>query len=161
MIFITVGTQPQLFTRLFKKIEELIDNGEINDEIIAQVGLNVVNNDKIKCFSYLEMTEMRRFIKAADLIISHGGAGSIITALKMGKKVIGIPRLSKYGEHINDHQIDLINALSNENYIIPLYNIDLLKDAIEKSYNFNPKPFKSGQEEIIKDIKFFIDKIDI
>lgn len=161
MIFITVGTQPQLFTRLFKKIEKLIDNGDINDEIIAQVGLNVVNNDKIKCFSYLEMTEMRRFIKAADLIISHGGAGSIITALKMGKKVIGIPRLSEYGEHINNHQVDLIDALSNENYIIPLYNIDLLKNAIEKSHNFNPKPFKSGQEEIIRDIKFFIDKIDI
>lgn len=157
MIFVTVGTQPQPFKRLFDKLELLVSNGIIKDKIIAQVGTNTVLQKKIQAFDYLPLQGMYNYMKSADLIISHGGTGSIITALKMGKKVIGIPRLAEYGEHINDHQADLITVLSQEKMIIPLFNIDLLENAIAESKRFIPIPFKSGQEKMIADIRHFID----
>lgn len=158
MIFVTVGTQPQPFKRLFDKLELLVSNDVIKEKIIAQVGMNVLQEGKIQSFDYLPLQEMYNYIKSADLVISHGGTGSIITALKMGKKVIGVPRLSEYGEHVNNHQVDLITILSREKHIIPLFDIDLMENAIAESKNFVPVPFKSGQKELIADIKSFIDK---
>lgn len=158
MIFVTVGTQPQPFKRLFEQLEELISNGIIEEEVVAQVGTNVLQQSRIQTFNYLPLQEMHKYMASADLIISHGGTGSIIPALKMGKKVIGIPRLSKYGEHVNDHQVDLITVLARERFIIPLFNISLLGKVISESREFVPAPFKSGQYELMMDIKHFIDK---
>jgi len=158
MIFVTVGTQPQPFKRLFDKLELLVSNDVIKEKIIAQVGMNVLQEGKIQSFDYLPLQEMYNYMKSADLIISHGGTGTIITALKMGKKVIGVPRLSEYGEHVNNHQVDLITILSREKHIIPLFDIDSMENAIAESKNFVPVPFKSGQKELIADIKSFIDK---
>ncbi|MBM6962071.1 beta(1,3)galactosyltransferase EpsH [Bacteroides caecigallinarum] len=158
MIFVTVGTQPQPFKRLFEKLESLVSSGIIKEKVIAQVGTNVIQNSNIQTFDYLPLKEMYNYMNSADLIISHGGTGSIITALKMGKKVIGIPRLSEYGEHINNHQVDLITILSREKHIIPLFDIDLMENAIAESKNFVPVPFKSGQDELISDIRLFINE---
>ena len=158
MIFVTVGTQPQPFGRLFDKLNSLVESDAITEEVIAQVGSNAVRSGKIKSFDYLPLEEMYSYIRKARLIISHGGTGSIITALKMGKKVIGIPRLAKYGEHINDHQTDLIRILSKEKLIIPLWDIDMMEQAITESESFSPAPFKSGQEEMINDIRNFINQ---
>lgn len=158
MIFVTVGTQPQLFKRLFDKLESLVSSGIIKEEVIAQVGANILKGNRIRTFDYLPLQEMYDYMRSADLIISHGGTGSIITALKMGKKVIGVPRLSEYGEHVNNHQMDLITVLSREKLIIPLFDIELLEDAILESKNFVPTLFKSGQDELILDIRHFIDE---
>ncbi|WP_300911602.1 PssE/Cps14G family polysaccharide biosynthesis glycosyltransferase [Muribaculum intestinale] len=156
MIFITVGTQPQLFKRLFDEIVRLVENGTIMDDIVAQTGFNSVNSDKIKTFDFIPSQQLLEYVNKADLIVSHGGTGSIIPALKLGKKVIGIPRLSKFGEHINDHQMDLINQLSAEGFIIPIYDIKELGPKIIESINFVPKKFVSGQSEIISKISEFI-----
>ena len=61
---------------------------------------------------------MDKYIDEADLVITHGGVGTIFSALKKNKKVIAIPRLEKYGEHINDHQIEICEELEKEGYIL-------------------------------------------
>lgn len=152
MIFVTVGTQPQHFNRLFDELTRLVNKNEIDEKIIAQTGNNEVKSDIIECFDYKDLAQMKQIIQDARLIISHGGTGSIITALKMGKKVIGVPRLAKYGEHVNDHQKDLIDVLSENNLIIPVYDIKNLKKAILQSENFVPNQFISGTHIIMNDI---------
>jgi UDP-N-acetylglucosamine transferase subunit ALG13 len=64
------------------------------------------------------MEEMDKYIEQADLVIAHGGVGTIFSAIKKGKKVIAVPRLEKYGEHINDHQIEICEELEKEGYIL-------------------------------------------
>ena len=90
------------------------------------------------------------------MIITHGGTGVIVNALKKGKKVIAIPRLSKYGEHVDDHQIQLIKEFEEMNFIEPVYEIDELSNAIqeikEKKYNI----YVSNTDKIIEDIEKFI-----
>lgn len=156
MIFITVGTQPQKFSRLFNEVVRLKNENILTDKIIAQVGPNKIDCDGIVCFDFLPSSKMIKLMKDASLIISHGGTGSIITALKLGKKVIGVPRLAKFDEHINDHQIDLIEQLSKDNYILPLYDISNLYTVIQNSKSFVPTKFVSGTENMITEIRNFI-----
>lgn len=157
MIFVTVGTQRQPFARLFSEIIKLVENGDITEEIVCQTGTYDLNHPKIKSFKYLPYIEMVEYINKADLIISHGGTGSIVPTIKHNKKVIGIPRLVKFHEHLNDHQKDLIDELSEAGYIIPLYDVSNLLSAIKKSREFTPKPFISGRDEVIEDLKNYIE----
>ena len=67
----------------------------------------------------------------ADLIIKHGCVGSIITAITKGKKVIAVPRLGKYNEHVNNHQVEFSTAVKQRyGNIIVVKNIKNLEKAI-------------------------------
>ena len=102
---------------------------------------------------------MDSLISNCDLLITHGGVGSILTGLKHGKKIIAVPRLSKYGEHNNDHQLQLVDKFSKEGYIIPCYEMNKLSSCIESSQNFSVKKYKSNNYNFTKLIKGYIDSI--
>lgn len=67
----------------------------------------------------------------ADIVITHGGTGAIIGAVKKGKKVIAVPRLAKYGEHVDDHQLQLVKQFDDLNLICPCGDTNELAEAIE------------------------------
>ena len=119
MILVTLGTQDKSFKRLLDAISKEIDKGTIKDKVVVQAGYTKYKNDKMEIFSSLPSDELEELIKKADLIITHGGVGSILTALKYKKKVIVAPRLSKYNEHTNDHQKEITKEFAKEGYILP------------------------------------------
>jgi UDP-N-acetylglucosamine transferase subunit ALG13 len=116
MIFVTLGTQKQNFNRLLEEIENC--NILKNEEIVAQVGYTKFSSDRIKIVDFLETDEFNNYISNAEFIITHGGVGSIFSALLKNKKVIAMPRLKKFGEHVDDHQIEICEKLANMNYIV-------------------------------------------
>ena len=117
MVLITVGTQKQEFNRMFELVRKSKELKK--EELIVQRGYTKCNNSKrIKAFDFIPLEQMEEYISKADIIISHGGVGTIFSAIKRGKKVIAIPRLEKYGEHINDHQIEICEELEKEGYIL-------------------------------------------
>lgn len=148
MILVTVGTQKQSFDRLF----DLIRNSKElkKEELIVQRGYTKCNNSKrIKAFDFIPLDEMEEYISKADLVISHGGVGTIFSAIKKGKKVIAVPRLEKYGEHINDHQIEICEALENEGYILYYKDgVDSLDELIKKAQNTKFEKYDSNDNYI-------------
>lgn len=62
-------------------------------------------------------------------MITHGGTGAIIGAVKKGKKVIAVPRLVKYGEHVDNHQMQIIKQFSEMNLIYGVLDCDRLEEA--------------------------------
>lgn len=159
MIFITVGSQ-LTFDRLLKAVDKEIEAGNIKDQVIVQGGKTKFKSKNMKIIKFLELDEFDKYIKDADLIISHGGVGSIIDALKYNKTVIATPRLKKYKESLNDHQIQIIENFGIEGYIIPLLDLTELNLAIEKVKTFKPKKYKSNTSNMVKLIEDFIDKED-
>lgn len=159
MIFITVGSQ-LTFDRLLKAVDKEIEAGNIKDQVIVQGGKTKFKSKNMKIIKFLELDEFDKYIKDADLIISHGGVGSIIDALKYNKTVIATPRLKKYKEALNDHQIQIIENFGIEGYIIPLLDLTELNLAIEKVKTFKPKKYKSNTNKMVKLIEDFIDKED-
>lgn len=150
MVFVTLGTQDKSFVRLLEKVESAINDGIIEDEVVVQAGYTKFKSDKMRIFDLLDRDEFAEYVKKCDVLITHGGVGSIITGLKNNKKVIAIPRLAKYKEHVNDHQIQIIDNFDNQGYIIGLdENIDL-KNAFNRLKNFTPNKYKSNTENMIK-----------
>ncbi len=158
MILVLLGTQDNSFHRLLDKIQELIDKKVIKEKVVVQAGRTKYESKDMEIFSLMPQDKLRDLMEKADLIITHGGVGSIVTSLKMGKKVIAVPRLSSFGEHVNDHQIQIVDSFDKQGFLIGVVELDELEKAIEKSKTFKPNKFISQTENMIKIIEDFIDK---
>lgn len=135
MIFVCVGSRNYPFNRLFEKLDELCEDGTIEEEIFAQIGTSTYKPKHFKYKDFLSQEEFIKKVEDADIVISHGASGSIMKALNAGKKVIAVTRLEKYGEHINDHQIQNNEAFASNHYVLAVYEMEELKDALQKIYN--------------------------
>lgn len=91
------------------------------------------------------------------MVITHGGTGAIIGALKKEKKVIAVPRLSKYGEHVDDHQLQIIEQFSELNLICGLSDCSELVGAINAVHNTNYSKYISNTSNIIQDMITFLE----
>lgn len=159
MILVTLGTQDKQFYRILEALEDKLDKHLIDDEVIVQAGCSADFKSKyMKIFDLIPMDEFDEMIKKCDLLITHGGVGSIITGLKNNKKVIAAARLSKYNEHVNDHQLQIIDNFSKEGYILKLDNFDDIDKLIKDSSKFKPKKFKSNTDNMIDLIDREIEK---
>ena len=132
MILVTLGTQDKSFKRLLDAIQNEIDNGNIKDRVVVQKGYTNFASDNMELFDLIPMEKFDELIDSCDILITHGGVGSIITGLKHNKKVIAAARLAKYGEHTNDHQLQIIDNFSKEGYILALDDFTKLGELLEK-----------------------------
>ena len=134
MIFVTVGSRNYPFNRLFMKIDELYEKGTLSDRMFAQVGTSTYKPKHFEYKDFLSPEEFAKKVQEADLVVSHGASGSIMKALNAGKKIIAVARLKKYGEHINDHQIQNNEAFAAKKYVIAVYEMDDLEEAFQTIY---------------------------
>ena len=118
MIFVTVGSRNYQFDRLFKKLDELYEDGTLTEKMFAQIGTSTYVPKHYKYKDFITPEEFEQKIEEADIVVSHGASGSIMKALNAGKKVIAVTRLEKYNEHINDHQIQNNEAFSSNGYVL-------------------------------------------
>lgn len=156
MILVVLGTQDKQFPRLLKAVDEAISSGFINERVVVQAGQTDYQSSNMEIFDFLSAPEFDKLMDDADLIITHGGAGTILSAIKKGKKVIAAPRLSKYMEHHNDHQKQIISEFSKDGYILPLYDFSKLGKLINKSKNFHPRKFESNTKNMDNLIENYI-----
>ena len=159
MILVMLGTQNNSFHRLLEEIDDLINKGIINDEVVVQAGHTKYKSKNMKIFSLIPLEELEELIEKADLIITHGGVGSIISSLKKGKKVIAVPRLHEYQEHVNNHQKEIVETFDKKGYIIGIQDVKELNEAIEKSKDFVPEKYLSSNKKMLNIIENFIDNL--
>ena len=133
MIFVCLGTQIFQFDRLTKKLDELVEQGIIKDEIFAQIGEAKYLPQNYKFKKFVDKEEFERYQNKADLIIAHGGTGALVGASKKGKNIIAVPRLAKYGEHVDDHQLQVVKVLEDEGYIRAVYDIEELASVVSEA----------------------------
>lgn len=157
MIFVMLGTQNNSFHRLLEKIDELIKQEQIQEEVIVQAGYTKYESKNMEIFDMIPRNELENYQKEANLIITHGGVGSIVSSLKQGKKVIAVPRLHEYGEHVNNHQQEIIKEFEEKGYIIGVSKVEELSNAIKKANTFEPKPYEAGNQKMLSLIENFID----
>jgi beta-1,4-N-acetylglucosaminyltransferase len=156
MIFVTVGTHSQGFDRLIKKMDEIAS--KINEEVIMQIGATKYHPVHAKFFDYIDDFEIKEFIRRAKVVICHAGAGTIITALEQGTPVIVVPRLKKYKEVLNDHQLELADALAAENKITIVYDLENLEPLLSGVFKKSLILFQKN-EQLIKSIKNYINTL--
>lgn len=138
MIFVTVGTQPNGFLRCLKEVEQLIEEYNITEEVVAQIGNTDFETDKFKTVRFTGENEFKEYIKNASVVITHAGSGAIFNSIKAGKKVIAMARLHDFNEMADNHQTELVKKLSEGGYIID-GTYSLIK-AWPKLEGFTPRP---------------------
>ena len=155
MIFVTVGTQPNGFLRCLKEVEKLIDQYNITEEVVAQIGNTEFETTKIKSIQFTGEKEFTEYIKNASVVITHAGSGAIFNSIKAGKKIIAMARLHDFNEMADNHQTELIKKLSDGGYIIDgTYS---LCEAWPKLEGFVPRENDFTNEIIITLDKFIVD----
>lgn len=131
MVFVTVGTHEQQFNRLVEEVDKLKEDGIIKEEVFIQTGFSTYEPKHCQWSKLISYKEMNNKIKEARIIITHGGPASFIAPLQIGKIPIVVPRQEKYGEHVNDHQLEFAKNVEERNKnIIPVYDIKDLKEKI-------------------------------
>ena len=160
MILVVLGTQDKQFDRLLKDVDKLIDDKVINDKVVVQAGQTKYESKNMEIFDLIPAPEFEELLDKADLVITHGGAGTILSAIKKGKRIIAAPRLSKYMEHHNDHQKQIIGEFKKQGYLLEYNDGDDLGELIKESKKFKPKEFKSNTKNMIKNLNKYIDETD-
>jgi len=158
MILVTLGTQDKSFDRLLKAIDDKLADGTVTDEVVVQAGLTQFKSDRMKIYDFVEYDEFDSLIKSCDILITHGGVGSIVTGLKNKKKVIAAARLKQYGEHTNDHQLQIIENFANAGYILELSDFSKLHEVVAKAKVFEPGEYVSNRDNFVSLIERLIEE---
>ena len=157
MILVILGTQDKEFPRLLEAVDREIKKGNIKEKVVVQAGQTKYESNNMEILDLVSAPEFDKLIDKADLIITHGGVGSILNAIKKGKKIIAAARLKKYKEHHNDHQRQIIKEFADQGYLLELRDFNKLDKMLEKSKNFKPKKFVSNTNNMIKLLENYIE----
>lgn len=159
MFFVILGSQKFQFNRLLREIDRLIENRIITDKVFAQIGYSDYSPQFYDYKKFLNHEEFVETIEKADLVITHGGTGAIVGAVKKGKKVIAVPRLARYGEHIDDHQIQIVEQFAELDLLCACQDCTELGTVLQEIRNISFKKYESNTKAIIESIKEYIDSI--
>jgi len=154
-VFVSVGTHNQQFNRLLEEIDRLVGEGLLKDSVFAQTGNSSYKPKNFPFKKFITGKKYTQEFEKAKIVVSHGGAGTIINALEKQKPLIIVPRQKQFGEHTNNHQLDLAKALEAEGKAIAVVDEKQLKNALEKAKNFKPK-IASNRAQLVQRIDDFL-----
>ncbi len=117
MVFVTVGTHEDPFDRLVAEIDRLVASGEI-DEAYVQTGYSKVAPTHCRHDKMIGFDAMQAAMRAARVVVTHGGPASIMQALALGKVPVVVPRQSRHGEHVDDHQCRFARRIADRVIVV-------------------------------------------
>ncbi len=158
MILVVLGTNDKPFTRLLKAVEDAVRSGDITDEVLVQAGFTHYESDCMKIIDYIDQETFAEALANADLLITHGGVGTIMTGLQQGKTILAAARLNAYGEHVNDHQTQLLEAFEEKGYLIYMRDLSDIRPYLEAAKTFVPRPYVSQRDHMAGLIESWIDE---
>ena len=126
MIFVTVGTTHYQFDRLLSAVAEL-DTGQ---ELIVQRGPSRVPLDNARVTDFLSFDELNQHVRDAEVVIMHAGVGSIMIALSLGKRPVVVPRLQRFGEAVDDHQVQVATQLHQAGRVRAVLDLARLGEVV-------------------------------
>lgn len=159
MILVLLGTFHIEFKRPLIALEKLCQEGALQEEIVVQNGYTPFSSPYFDMRPFMEPAVLDQLYERARLVITHAGTGSIIKGLKKEKKVIAIPRLHKRGEHIDDHQLEILHEFAQSGYLLPWHEDDSLKTILRQAEDFIPRPYLSRKEHIVGYLKEYLDSL--
>lgn len=159
MIFVTLGSQKFQFDRLLQKVDALIADGTITDEVLAQTGHSGYSPEHFQAIPFMDRDTFAENMAKASFIITHAGTGAIIGAVKNGKKVIAVPRLSKYNEHVDDHQLQIVAQFDELGIIEPCYDVDKLGQLYCAAQDKEYTPYQSNTANVIQSINTYLENV--
>lgn len=148
-IFVICGTQKFPFSRLIHALNRLIEEGIYQpSDIVMQSQINKVK-PLFKIYTLLPVEEFEQYMKEAEVVISHAGVNSIISCMKLHKPLLITPRQVSFGEHVDNHQVEIASLMADKFEVTVDYDLDNLKQTLEIAKRKEYKPWVSDKNELI------------
>ena len=135
MIFVTVGTHYQPFHRLLGALASLATL----DELVVQHGSAPAPPEADLALAYMSPSEIEGYVERARAVVTHAGVGSFVVAWRAGHTPVAVPRLRRHGEHVDDHQSQLVRALEREHKVVAVWDVDQLANAVRAASPRRPR----------------------
>jgi UDP-N-acetylglucosamine transferase subunit ALG13 len=126
VIFVTVGTHHQPFSRLLGAVGPLARF----DQLVVQHGSAPAPPAAAVAVPYLSFAETIAYVERASAVVCHAGVGSFLVARRAGHVPVIVPRLHRLGEHVDDHQVQFARALEAEGDAIAVLDVAALAGAV-------------------------------
>ena len=107
MIFVSVGTHEAPFDRLLATIYKLA----LDEPLVVQYGPSMIRSERALEAEYLSFDEVVGYIRQSRAVVMHAGVGSVMVSLANGRRPIVMARQHRFGEHVDDHQLELARRL--------------------------------------------------
>ncbi len=159
MIFITVGSRSFQFNRLLYAIDNAREKGEIIDTVFAQIGSSEYKPKNFEYVDFLNHDDFIKKINQCEIVITHGVTGVIVNSIKMGKKVIAVPRLAKYHEVVDDHQLQLVREFEKMGMITACYDEKDIAQCVNEAKLIEEVSYASNTDSILDSIREFIHRM--
>lgn len=156
MIYVTLGTMFMDFPRLIRKMDEMA--GRTGERVVIQLGLSKILPKHAEYFDFKPHEEILEIQREARVIVCHAGIGAVRDALSAARPMIVVPRLKRFGEHMNDHQLDLAEAVAHRGWGRMVMDIDDLDDACANP-PLPPLRYRPAREGLIAAVRNMIARI--
>jgi len=152
LLFATVGvTLP--FDRMIGMVAKLKEEGDISEDVVFQTGIGGLLPQGTQSFETLPFDRVTSYLHEADIVVCHGGTGSVITALREGCRTIVVPRMAERGEHYDDHQAEITKAFAARGLVIPANSVEELASALRSSRARKPVSATTNPARLIEHLK--------
>ena len=151
LLFATVGaTLP--FDRLIRTVADAKARGAIRERVILQTGegCEVTLCEGMEVYETLPFDRVLELLRDADLVVCHGGTGSLITALREGCRTIVLPRRFDRGEHYDDHQVEIARAFAERGLVSVVEDESQFEEKLAESRTRTPVRATTNPERLIQ-----------
>jgi len=128
MIFVSVGTHEDPFDRMLNAVYGL----ELDEELVVQYGPSSVRCERAREHEYLAFDEVVECIRSARAVVMHAGVGSVMISLANGKRPIVMARRHEFGEHVDDHQVELARRMEASGLVTFVDDAESLRAALSR-----------------------------
>lgn len=158
MIFVTVGTQKFQMNRIIEAVDRLAERGRLPDTVFVQTGHSTYQPQYCDWSPFIEKDEATKKTNECSVLICHGGVGSILMGLKARKKVLVVPRKKEFGEHVDDHQVEIAEAFMKKGYVKMVDSVSDLDTILCSCQNWCPEVFQTNQDHFQQILLSLIEK---
>ena len=155
MIFLTVGTSFP-FDRLVRAVDDLVAQGRVAPDLFAQVGRGGYRPRNFASVETLDKKKFDEYFDQAAAVIAHAGMGTITMALERNRPLLVMPRLRRYRELVNDHQLATARRFAQLGHVLAAYEITELPAKIDLLHTFQPAPRASQAGKVAERIGIFL-----
>lgn len=155
-LFVPLGTQKFPFGRIITALNSLVKQNKYSpEEIVMQSALYPIKPN-FTAFKLIPNEDFNRYMNEAEVVVTHSGVNSIISCMKMGKPLVICPRLHEYGEHVDNHQMEIATLMNEKYNVLVCTDMKDLALLIEQAKTHKYKPWVSHREELLNAINELI-----
>lgn len=161
MIFVVLGTWEMPFIRPLIELEKAVSGGLISETVLVQSGKTSYPSTHLTLVPFFDQQELEEMYDQASLIICQAGVGSIMLGLRKQKKVIAVARRHAYQEHVDEHQLEILETFASAGTVLRWNAEGDLPNVLRLVENFVPIPYPFSEERISGEILSYLNSLNL